>query len=94
MARISEESSSAPCRNQGYEVKPANTEEELEALENRLEDKNEGAELVSFNPQVVLGSEYQASETWFHNSNVHGANVQGFKFSGTVPDFRQRALLD
>ncbi|XP_049900255.1 uncharacterized protein LOC126390140 [Epinephelus moara] len=28
-----------------YEVKPANTEEELEALENRLEDKNEGAEL-------------------------------------------------
>ncbi|CAM4718168.1 unnamed protein product [Leuciscus chuanchicus] len=28
-----------------YEVKPANTEEELEALENHLEDKNEGAEL-------------------------------------------------
>ncbi|XP_042610152.1 uncharacterized protein LOC109091630 isoform X6 [Cyprinus carpio] len=28
-----------------YEVKPANTEEELNALENRLEDKNEGAEL-------------------------------------------------
>ncbi|XP_039649843.1 uncharacterized protein LOC120555230 isoform X2 [Perca fluviatilis] len=28
-----------------YEVKPANTEEELEALENRLENKNEGAEL-------------------------------------------------
>ena len=38
-------------------MKPANTEEELEALENRLEDKNEGAELVSFNPQVVLGSQ-------------------------------------
>ena len=31
-----------------YEVKPANTEEELEALENRLEDENEGAELVRF----------------------------------------------
>lgn len=28
-----------------YEVKPANSEEELEALENRLEDQNEGAEL-------------------------------------------------
>lgn len=54
-----------------YEVKPANTEEELNALENRLEDKNEGAELVSFNPQVVLGSEDQTSETWFHNSNIH-----------------------
>ncbi|KAL7394842.1 hypothetical protein ABVT39_005260 [Epinephelus coioides] len=31
-----------------YEVKPANTEEELEALENRLEDKNEGAELSKY----------------------------------------------
>ncbi|CAL8383473.1 unnamed protein product [Arctogadus glacialis] len=29
-----------------YEVKLANIEEELEALENRLEDKNEGAELI------------------------------------------------
>ena len=70
-------------------MKPANTEEELEALENRLENKNEGAELVSFNPKVVLGSEYQASKTWFQNSNV-----QGLKFSGTIPDFRQRALLN
>jgi len=31
-----------------YEVKPANTEEELKALENRLEDKNEGEKLVKF----------------------------------------------
>ena len=23
---------------------------------------------------VLLGSEYQASETWFHNSYLHGAN--------------------
>lgn len=41
-----------------YELNPANTLEELKALENRLEDVNEGAELVSFNPQVLLGSEY------------------------------------
>lgn len=77
-----------------YEVKPANTEEEFQALENCLEDESEGAELVSFKPQVVLGSDYQAMETWFHNSNVHGANVQGLKFSGIISDFRQRALLN
>ncbi len=37
-----------------YEVKPANTEEEFQALENRLEDENEGAELVSFNPNCAF----------------------------------------
>ncbi|XP_049446669.1 uro-adherence factor A-like isoform X2 [Epinephelus fuscoguttatus] len=36
-----------------YEVKPANTEEELEALENCLEDKNEGAELTMTNKMMA-----------------------------------------
>ncbi|CAM4661246.1 unnamed protein product [Leuciscus chuanchicus] len=40
-----------------YEVKPANTEEELEALENRLEDKNEGAEQDNW--LVHFGNHYK-----------------------------------